>query len=78
MSEISFPSSYLIVSRLLNKDLQKTPYDDQCALRIFARCDDVMKMVMEELNLLIPPYTDLQLWSNTEWLADFERNWPFR
>ncbi|CAF1394071.1 unnamed protein product [Adineta ricciae] len=59
-------------------NLQKTPYDDQYALRIFARCDDVMKMVMEELNLVIPPYTDLQLWSNTEWLADFERNWSFR
>ncbi|CAF1155592.1 unnamed protein product [Adineta ricciae] len=78
LSEISFPSSILITIRLSNKDLQKTPYDDQCALRIFARCDDVMKMVMKELDLVIPPYTDLQLWSNAEWLADFERNWPFR
>ena len=37
-----------------------------------------MKMVMEELNLSIPPYTDLQLWSNPEWLANFDRQWPFR
>jgi hypothetical protein len=59
-------------------DLQKTPYDDQCALRIFARCDDVMRMVMKELNLRIPPYTDLQLWSDEQWLTDFGQNWPFR
>lgn len=61
-----------------NIDLQKTPYDDECALRIFARCDDVMRMVMKELNLTIPPYTDLQLWSDADWLAGFEQNWPFR
>lgn len=61
-----------------NVDLQKTPYDDKCTLRIFARCDDVMKMLMQELNLIIPPYTDMQFWSNTQWLTDFEQNWPFR
>ncbi|CAF1364101.1 unnamed protein product [Rotaria sordida] len=59
-------------------NLQKTPYDDQCALRIFARCDDVMRMMMEELNLVIPSYIDLQLWSDAQWLTDFEQNWPFR
>ena len=45
----------------MNLDLQKTPYDDACALRIYARCDDVMRMVMDELNLTIPSYVDLQL-----------------
>ena len=45
----------------MNLDLQKTPYDDACALRIYARCD-----------------VDLQLWSNAEWLKEFEKNWPFR
>ncbi|CAF3758687.1 unnamed protein product [Rotaria sordida] len=64
--------------RMVIVNLQKTPYDDLCALRIFARCDDVMKMVMKELNLTIPPYTDLTLWSNAQWLKDFEQNWPFR
>ncbi|CAF3278170.1 unnamed protein product [Rotaria socialis] len=59
-------------------NLQKTPYDDLCKLRIFARCDDVIRMVMKELNLTIPPYTDLKLWLNSEWLNDFEKNWPFR
>ncbi len=59
-------------------DLQKTPYDDECALRIYARCDDVMRMVMKELNLKIPPYTDLKLWSDVEWLENFEQTWPFR
>lgn len=62
----------------MNLDLQKTPYDDACALRIYARCDDVMRMVMDELNLTIPSYVDLQLWSNAEWLKEFEKNWPFR
>ena len=59
-------------------DLQKTPYDDRCALRIFARCDDVMRMLMKELDVTIPPYSDLSLWSNAQWLADFEKQWPFR
>ena len=62
----------------LNLDLQKTPYDSRCALRIFARCDDVMSMVMKELNLTIPPYVDLKLWSDEQWMKDFEENWPFR
>lgn len=64
-----------MVSKL---DLQKTPFDGLCAVRIFARCDDVMRMVTQELNLNIPPYTDLQLHSNSEWLTNFEQNWPFR
>ncbi|UJR11436.1 hypothetical protein I4U23_015616 [Adineta vaga] len=59
-------------------NLQKTPYDKNCALRIFARCDDVMSMIMKELNLTIPPYVDLKLWSDEQWLKDFENNWPFR
>ena len=59
-------------------DLQKTPYDNLCALRIFARCDEVMTAVMKELDLTIPPYTDLQLWSDEQWLLDLAQNWPFR
>ena len=59
-------------------DLQKTPYDDQCALRIYAYCDDVMARLMKELNLSIPSYTNLDLWSDVQWLEQFERNWPFR
>ncbi|CAF1186618.1 unnamed protein product [Adineta steineri] len=59
-------------------NLQKTPYDNECELRIFARCDEVMTMVMKELNLTIPRYTDLKLWEDTEWMIDFEENWLFR
>jgi hypothetical protein len=76
VSEFSF--LFICVYVHFDIDLQKTPYDDQCALRIFARCDDVMRMVMEELNLTIPPYVDKQLWSDEEWLTNFEQNWPFR
>jgi hypothetical protein len=59
---------------LFDIDLQKTPYGDQCALRIFARCYDVMRMVMNELNLTILPYVGLQLWMDTQWMTDFEQN----
>ncbi|CAF1429137.1 unnamed protein product [Adineta steineri] len=59
-------------------NLQKTPYDDLCELRIFAQCDDVMSMLMKELDLTISPYIDLKLWLNEQWLADFEQNWAFR
>ncbi|CAF1014310.1 unnamed protein product [Didymodactylos carnosus] len=59
-------------------NLQKTPYDDHCALRIYARCDEVLAMVMKELNVEIPPYKDLKLASDSNWMKEFEKNWPFR
>ncbi|CAF1140560.1 unnamed protein product [Adineta steineri] len=34
------------------------------------------KMVI--INLTISPYIDLKLWSDEQWLADFEQNWAFR
>lgn len=42
--------------KLVIVNLQKTPLDDLASLRIHARCDDLMKLVMEELNLSIPPF----------------------
>jgi len=42
--------------KLIICNLQKTPLDSKCTLRIFAKCDDLMKMVMEELQLEIPPF----------------------
>uniref|UniRef100_A0A6T8BGH0 Deacetylase sirtuin-type domain-containing protein n=2 Tax=Prymnesium polylepis TaxID=72548 RepID=A0A6T8BGH0_9EUKA len=32
-------------------NLQQTPYDDGCSLRIFARADDVLRMLAAELRL---------------------------
>lgn len=34
-------------------NLQKTPYDSQSNLRIFAKCDEMMKMLCEELGIKI-------------------------
>jgi len=37
-------------------NLQKTPYDRACKLRIFSDCDTVMQMLMEKLDMPIPPW----------------------
>ena len=42
-------------------NLQITPYDDICALRIFATCDEVMDALMKKLELPIPDW-ELHRW----------------
>ena len=37
-------------------NLQKTPLDKYCQLRIFGKCDDVMKLLMEKFNIKIPKW----------------------
>ncbi|KAL3996054.1 hypothetical protein ACER0C_008710 [Sarotherodon galilaeus] len=37
-------------------NLQWTPKDDLAVLKIHGKCDDVMRLLMEELNLQIPAY----------------------
>lgn len=37
-------------------NLQKTPYDSKAQLRVFARTDDVMKHIMQELKIEVPKY----------------------
>jgi NAD+-dependent protein deacetylase sirtuin 6 len=37
--------------KLVIINLQKTPYDSLASIRIFAKCDDVMRMLMEELTI---------------------------
>jgi mono-ADP-ribosyltransferase sirtuin 6 len=63
--------------KLVIINLQKTPYDDQCALRIYAKVDDVMTRLMTELNIEIPPYTEVNM-TGEEWQQDFKANWKFR
>jgi len=42
--------------RLVICNLQNTPLDSSCALRIHAKCDDLMQYVMEELQIPIPSF----------------------
>merc|ERR1712038_904679 len=45
------PKNHLVIV-----NLQKTPLDDVCSLRIFAKIDDVMVPLMKELGLAIPQW----------------------
>merc|ERR1719242_2784874 len=45
-----------ITNHLVIVNLQKTPLDDVCSLRIFAKIDDVMVPLMKELGLEIPEW----------------------
>merc|ERR1719245_2575872 len=45
-----------IAHNLVIVNLQKTPLDSLCSLRIFAKIDDVMIGLMKELNLPIPEW----------------------
>ena len=42
--------------RLVVINLQATPLDYVCKLRIFAKCDDVSKMLMSKLGLETPEF----------------------
>jgi len=41
-------------AKLVIINLQPTPLDDKCDLRIYAKTDDVMKIVMKQLGIEIP------------------------
>ena len=43
--------------KLVICNLQTTPLEDDCYLHLYARCDIVMKGLMERLGLIIPPFT---------------------
>jgi len=64
--------------KLVIVNLQKTPYDDHCALRIYARVDIVMTKLFEYLKQDIPEYVDLNLTSNQQFKDNFHLNYPFR
>jgi len=64
--------------KLVIVNLQKTPSDDECQLRIFARVDDVITRLFQAINQQIPEFTYLNLIENQEFLANFKANYPFR
>ena len=41
-------------------NLQKTPYDNVASMRVWAKCDDFMKLVMDELKLKVEPFKPKQ------------------
>jgi mono-ADP-ribosyltransferase sirtuin 6 len=43
-------------AKLVICNLQKTPLDDFAAIKIYSKCDDLMKFVMKSLNIEIPPF----------------------
>jgi len=63
--------------KLVIVNLQKTPYDENCALRIFAKVDDVMDLLLKELNIEIQPFEPLDH-EGEEWQLDFKNKWNFR
>eukprot|EP01084_Bolivina_argentea_P191571 329069_1 len=52
-------------------NLQKTPLDDLCAVRIYAKCDNVMQLLMKQLELQIPEWI-LKRYVNIN--VDFKKN----
>jgi len=66
------------VHNLVIVNLQKTPYDDQCAIRIFAKVDVVMELLMDLLKLPIPKYEELNLSTDEAWLKIFSEYYKFR
>jgi len=59
-------------------NLQHTPYDSQCAIRIYHKVDTVMSMLMGMLSLEIPNFNKLNLSQNQEWMTNFDKNYVFR
>jgi NAD-dependent SIR2 family protein deacetylase len=39
-------------------NLQRTPYDHKADVRIFARTDDFMRLLMKELQMTVPSFVD--------------------
>jgi len=64
--------------KLVIVNLQKTPYDDECQLRIFAKVDDVLIRLFNSIHQQIPEYEDLILPENKMFLENFQKNYPFR
>lgn len=46
--------------KLIICNLQKTTIDDKAAVKIHTRCDDLMRFLMQELNIPIPVYRRVQ------------------
>jgi len=64
--------------KLILVNLQKTPVDKKCALRIFAKTDEVMEGLCRELKVDIPEWAGPELVESEDWKANFTASWPFR
>uniref|UniRef100_A0A6B2L9C5 protein acetyllysine N-acetyltransferase n=1 Tax=Arcella intermedia TaxID=1963864 RepID=A0A6B2L9C5_9EUKA len=59
-------------------NLQKTPYDSECSVRIFAKIDEVMLLLTKKLDIEIPHWEDLRLHEDEKWMDLFKKNYQFR
>jgi len=59
-------------------NLQRTPFDKQCALRIYHKVDVVMTKLMKLLELEIPDYVETNMADDDEWISNFDKNYQFR
>eukprot|EP01126_Amoeba_proteus_P010415 TRINITY_DN1404_c0_g1_i2.p1 TRINITY_DN1404_c0_g1~~TRINITY_DN1404_c0_g1_i2.p1 ORF type:complete len:222 (-),score=55.55 TRINITY_DN1404_c0_g1_i2:94-759(-) len=59
-------------------NLQKTPYDQSSHLRIFAKCDKVMQLLMQELEIPIPAFVDQKNSESPEFISAFTEFYKFR
>ena len=68
--------------KLILVNLQKTPYDDQCALRIFAKTDEVMRRLLASLELRpLDWHADIggiQFIESAKFKRSFRNGYPFR
>jgi len=57
-------------------NLQRTPLDHLAAVRVFARCDTFMELVMEHLELPVPPFVLTRrimvrsMWRHDQWMME--------
>lgn len=42
--------------KLVIVNLQSTPLDKLASIKIHAKCDEVMQMLMAELEIFVPPF----------------------
>lgn len=59
-------------------NLQKTPYDKKCSIRIFCQTDVFIEKLCKELNIQIPSFTEIDFTNDPNWLVNFNRNYRFR
>lgn len=64
-------------AKVILVNLQRTETDNRCDLRIFAKCDKVMELLMKELDVEIPKYQPIEP-TTPQWQKQFKQVYKFR